>query len=242
MQLSQTENDLIHNNNFNIVGTSVSGVDNYVGPVIACSIVLDYFSISPLVKKFLSKSKLDKSELKELISSFRYMEFCTIDESSINSLRSIELAEHMAKFNCANKLVWSMLQKCEVPDVYITSDKDLTEVIDTINDSVHTEHSERYVLWNTNHSLELVTPKATFITKKVNQSLVTKLCKKFADLMVRHRLQEIDLESNHRYNFADNTGIEQVELVKKYGNTIYHRVFLPELSKYPVGKLLWGDK
>lgn len=242
MRLSQTENKLLHENNFNIIGTSVSGTENFVGPIISCSIVLDYFNISPLVKKFINNDGFEKEDLKELVNSFRYINFYTMDENSINMLRDISLSEHMCKFNCANKLVWDMLQKCEVPDAYITSDKDLTEVIDTINDSVHTEHNSRYVLWNTNHSLELVTPKALFLTKDCNSTIVTKLCKKMADLMVTGHLKKLDSKTGNKYNFANSPREEQVGFVEKFGNTVYHRVFLPELSKYPVGKLLWSDK
>lgn len=242
MRLSATENKLLHENNFNIVGTAISGVENYVGPMVACSIVLDYFDLPEVLQGFIEDKKLTDVEFKGMVKKFHYIEFYVMEPDVINTLKDNELAEHMAKFNCANRLVWRMLQKCEVPDAYITADKDLTEVIDTINDSVHSEGKDRYVLWNTNHSLELITPKALFLTKKVNQSVVTKVCKKMADLLLKNKLTQLDALTGNKYHMSEFPGDKQVQYVAKNGNTINHRLFLPKLTKYPVGKLMWSDK
>lgn len=240
MRLSAVENKLIHDGDYNIIGTAISGVENYVGPMVACSVMLDYFDLPEHLNKFITGGKLGDVEFKKFIKQLKYVEFYVMEPDVINTLKDIELAEHMTKFNCANKLVWRMLQKCEVPDAYITADKDLTEVIDTVDDSVHSEHSERYVLWNTNHSLELVTPKAHFITKKLNEAIVLKVAQRLADLMVGNKLTQLDTITENKYNIHEFPGEQQVQYVAKYGNTISHRVFLPKLSKYPVGKLLWG--
>ncbi len=242
MRLSAIENTLIHDNNFTILGTSISGVENYVGPMVACSIILDYFALPKNLKKFIDGDKLSDIEFKQFVKELRYIEFYAMEADVINTLKDVELAEHMAKFNCANKLVWRMLQHCEVPDAYITSDKDLTEVIDTTVDSVHSERGDRYVLWNTNHSLELVTPKALFITKPVDKSITTRVAKRFADLLLKNKLSQLDALTGSKYYMSEFPGEKQVQYVAKYGNTINHRVFLPRLTKYPVGQLMWSDK
>lgn len=242
MQLSAIEDKLLHENNYTILGTSISGVDNYVGPMVACSVILDYFALPAKLEDFINGEKFTDVEFKSFVKELKYIEFYVMESDVINTLKDTELAEHMTKFNCANKLVWRMLQKCEVPDAYITADKDLTEVIDTTVDSVHSERSDRYVLWNTNHSLELVTPKALFITKPVNESITTQVAKKFADLLLNNKLTQLDTLTGNKYCMREFPGEKQVQFVAKYGNTINHRVFLQRLSKYPVGQLMWGDK
>lgn len=242
MRLSAIENKLLHDSNYNIIGTAIDGVENYVGPMVACSVVLDYFDIPNKLKDFIDGKKLTDIEFKEMVKKLKYIEFYVMEPDVINTLKDNELAEHMAKFNCANKLVWRMLQKCEVPDAYITADKDLTEVIDTTTDSVHSEGKDRYVLWNTNHSLELITPKAIFVTKPVNYSIVTKVCKRMASLLVHNKLTQLDTITGNKYHMGEFPGEKQVQYVAKNGNTINHRLFLPKLTKYPVGKLLWSDK
>jgi hypothetical protein len=240
MRLSQTENNLLGNGNYNIIGTSISGVDNYVGPMISCSLVLDYFNISRYVEPLLKNVKLDGSELKELVNSFRYSSLNFMDASTINMLKDLELSEHMSKFNSANKVVWSMLKKCEVPDAYITSDKELMEVIDTIDDSLHSDNNKRYVLWNTNHSLELITPKAVFITKPCNKTVVTKLARRIADLALEVKLNSIGKEYP-KYHIPKYPDSIQEKYVEKYGNTVYHRLFMGNLSKYPIGRMIFDD-
>lgn len=242
MQLSAIENELIHSNNFNIVGTAVCGVTNYVGPMVACSAVLDYFNLPKHTKEFIKCDKLSEEQVKEFMSGLRYISINVMTTEEINSLKDVSLAEHLVKFNCANKLVWNMLKNCEVPDAYITVDKPLTEVIDTINDSVHSDRGERYVLWSKNHSLELITPKALFITKPKNRAIVTKVCFTIAEKILYNKLCELDNITGNKYNIVKYPGEEQVKFVKKYGNTIYHRVLLPKLSVYPVGELLWKNK
>lgn len=242
MRPSTIEKDLLNDSNYTIVGTSIAGVDNYVGPMVACSVVLDYFALPDKLKDFIDNKKLDDTAFKQFVKQLRYIEFYVMEADVINTLKDSELAEHMTKFNCANKLVWRMLQKCEVPDAYITADKDLTEVIDTIDDSVHSEKGERYVLWNTNHSLELVTPKALFVTHPVNDTIVTRVAQRFANLMLSNKLAQLDILTEKKYNVHEFPGEQQVQYVAKYGNTINHRVYLPKLSKYPIGKLMWSDK
>lgn len=236
MQPSEIEKKLIKDGNYNIIGTNISGVDNYVGPMVGCSIVLDYYNISRYVDPLLKNVSLTADEVKELIDSFRYHTFHFMEVPTINMVRNLEFSEHMAKFNSANKLVWDMLKKCEVPDAYITADKPLTEVMDTKDDSLHSDGRDRFVLWNTNHSLELVTPKAIFIDRATKSTLVTRITKKLANMALGIKLRALDKDFNE-YSISKNPGKEQVDYVKKFGNTIHHRVFLPELSKYPMGKL-----
>ena len=57
MRLSETESNLIKDNNYYIIGTSISGENNYIGPMVSCSVVLDYSNLSP-VKEFLSTKNI----------------------------------------------------------------------------------------------------------------------------------------------------------------------------------------
>lgn len=236
MRLSETESNLIKDNNYYIIGTSISGENNYIGPMVSCSVVLDYSNLSP-VKEFLSTKNITKETIENLFKSFLYYTTYITKSEDINSLRDIKLSEHKTKFNCANKLVWNMLKKCEVPDAYLTSDTDLTEVVDTLSDSLHTERPDRYVLWNKDHSLELITPKAIFKSVPTNKSITTRVAKKIADMILLHELKSIDAKLP-KYKVLDFPGKEQEKYVSMYGNTVYHRVFLPELKKYPLGRLI----
>ena len=67
MQPSETEKKLIKDGNYNIIGTNISGVDNYVGPIVGCSIVLDYYNISRYVDPLLKDVSLNADEVKELV-------------------------------------------------------------------------------------------------------------------------------------------------------------------------------
>lgn len=235
--ISPTEIQHLNNSIYTIIGTSVAGVDNYVGPIVACSVCLDYFNLPKHLERFINNEKLTSEELKEFMSDLCISTIYVVEPAVINTIRDIELAEDMAKFNSTNKLVWDMLLKRIVPEVYITSDKPLIEVVDTSTDSVRAENKDRYVRWTSHHSIELITPKAEFLTAPWTDSLCTKVAHRLSELAVRGRLKNLDKEIPN-YQILRFTGKEQEQFVSKYGNTVHHRVFLPELKKYPIGRLI----
>ena len=89
MQPSEIEKKLIKDGNYNIIGTNISGVDNYVGPMVGCSIVLDYYNISRYVDPLLKNVSLNADEVKELVDSFRYHAFHFMEVPTINMVRSL---------------------------------------------------------------------------------------------------------------------------------------------------------
>lgn len=237
--ISPTEIQHLNNSLYNILGTSVAGVDNYVGPIVACSVCLDYFNLPKHTERFVNEDKLTTDELKEFMADLPLSSIYVVEPTVINTVRDISLAEDMAKFNSTNKLVWTMLIRKVVPEVYITSDKPLVEVVDTSTDSVRAENKDRYVRWTSHHSIELITPKAEFLDCPWADTLCTKIAHRLSELAVKGRLKNLDKEIPN-YQILKFTGKEQEQFVSKYGNTIHHRVFLPELKKYPIGRLING--
>lgn len=242
LEISDLEKKLIKKGNRFIVGTANAGLDNYVGPIVSCSIVLDYKFLSCFIEDILNDRILNNKELESLVRSFKFSNFYFVEPSLLNNIEDTEVASYLANFNCANKLVWTMLKKRLVPSVFLTADMELKEVVKSSLDSVHSinENTSKYIVWDKAHSLEMIVPKSEFKPVPADSTLVTHLAKKLATIALNNKLKAISKECP-KYDVLNNLGKTQVDFVKKFGNTKYHRIYLKELSKYPINTLIFDN-
>lgn len=242
MLISTIEKNLLKRKNSLVVGTANAGTRNYIGPIVSCSIVLNYKLLSCFIQDILDGKELEREELESLVKSFKFSNFYFVEPTLLNDIGDTETAEYLSNFNCANKIVWSMLKKRVVPDAFITSNKELKEVIKSSIDSLHSvnENVSEYTVWDKPPSLNMLVPKAEFISVKTAETLVTRLAKKLAQKALDKRLVQIAKECP-KYDVLNNLGRGQIKFVRKFGNTKYHRIYLKELSKYPVNTLIFDN-
>lgn len=240
MQPSIIEKRLLKEGETLIVGTSCVGADNYVGPVISCSVVLDYNKLTPYFNNLVEDLPLDVKGMQTILQSLKYFVIHITKEEELNNLNGPEMAVYYSNFCCVNKLIWDMLKKREVPSAFITDKFDLKEVVHSSFDSLHSANKQisDFMIWDVPPTLNMLAPQAQYIkTNKRSNVLCVQIANKLANRQLKSCLKNIDKEIP-QYHILEKSGKEQINIVKTLGNSQYHRLFIKELAKYPINTLI----
>lgn len=239
MQPSKLEKRLLKEGNTLIMGTACVGEDNYVGPIVSCSVLLDYNKISPYINNLLMNLPVDVKGMEEILKNLKYCELKVITQEELNSLNDKETAIYYSIFSCVNSLIWKMLMKKEVPDAFITKCFPIKEVVKSSYDSLHSANKSvsDYMIWDNSPTINMLAPKAEFFVSNNKNVLSTNIAYELARRKLKNCLIDIDKEIP-QYNILNNTKEGQIEIVSKLGNTKYHRLYIKELAKYPINTLI----
>lgn len=242
MPESKLEKELQNDGNSLILGTACVGIDNYVGPMVACSVILDYNHINPLFNNLI-KNDLPIKYLADVLKSLKYYatKITTLDE--LNSLANKEASVYYTNYNAVNKLIWKMLKNREVPSAFVTEKYQLKEVANSSYDSLHSANTRisDYMIWDVSPTLNMLAPKAEYIVSNSRKpALCVKIAKALASIVLNQELTKIDKKIPD-YKILEQNDKRQETFVKKMGNTQYHRVYLDALSKYPINTLIFEE-
>ena len=239
MQPGKLEKQLLKEGNTFIVGTASAGENNYVGPIVSCSVVMDYNKLTPYFNNLLQELPLDSKGMEEILKSLKYCILKIISQDELNELNDQETALHYSNFSAVNKLIWKMLADKEVPEVFITKRFPLKEVVKSSYDSLHSANKSIYdnMIWDNPPTLNMLAPKAEYYTSNAKSVLCINVAYELAKRQLRSCLKEID-KKIPQYDIINKPQKEQVQIVSKLGNTQYHRLYIKELAKYPINTLI----
>lgn len=242
MPESKLEKELLKSGDNIIVGTACVGIGNYVGPMVACSIILDYDHLHPLFNNLISNT-LPVKYLADILKALKYYatKITTLEE--LNSLANEESAIYYTNYYAVNKLIWKMLKKREVPTVFITEKYPLKEVVNSSYDSLHSANKRisDYMIWDNSPTLNMLVPKADYIVSNSKKpALCTKIAKALANIVLSQELAKIEKQIP-QYHILEKNNKEQENFVKKMGNTQYHRLYIESLAKYPINTLVFEE-
>lgn len=239
MQPGKLEKQLLKEGNTYIVGTACVGETNYVGPIVSCSVVMDYNKLTPYFNNLLQELPLDVKGMEEILKSLKYYIIKIVSQDELNELNDQETALYYANFCAVNKLIWKMLADREVPEVFITKGSPLKEVVKSSYDSLHSANKSvsNYMIWDNPPTLNMLAPKAEYYASNAKSILCTNVAYELAKRQLRTCLREID-KKIPQYDIINKPQKEQVAIVSKLGNTQYHRLYIKELAKYPINTLI----
>ena len=97
------------------------------------------------------------------------------------------------------------------------------------------------MIWDNPPTLNMLAPKAEYVVSNSKKpTLCTKIAKALANIVLSQELIKID-KKIPQYSILEKNNKEQVNFVKKMGNTQYHRLYIESLAKYPINTLIFEE-
>jgi hypothetical protein len=237
MHLTNEERDA-RNNNKLLLGVGHAGIENLSGPVVSCSVAIDYTKVSPKLIDMVLGNKMEKSIFDDLKSAIKVINIYEIDTLKLNDIADTTIATYLADYHALYGCVFEIFHKFSTdPDVVI-SEMPIKEVVQNRDLSIYNNKNAKsnYIVMKDWTQFDNLIPNTKFVTKDPQKVFTLLFAKACANTRVLENLKK-QKSKYPDYDFETQTVTEELaNFLTKHGLTEFHRGYLPELSKFAFNK------
>ena len=233
MMLTEDERNARDNDSV-LIAVNHSGENNLCGPIVSCSLVLDYNLIDEkLIEEIVTRGVLSKECYASITKAIKAFSTYTLSAAKLNSIMSIPLALHMADYNSLMGAVFEVFKVFgKDPDVVQTK-LPIKEVTKNKELPIYKNEKSKtqYVIRESWTQFDNLIPN-TEIKVEQEDSFSLLFAKAVSETIIQKELKAAS-EKYPNYDFSANVlSDSQKAILAASGMTEFHRAFLPDFSGF----------
>ena len=216
-----------------IMGVAHAGKSNLAGPVKACALLLDFKKLPENIDLFI-QGKLDIKQNIKVLEQLQYSIY-SCETTEQNEIGDINTIIQYAQFTAGTKLMWKMFKNKKVPHAFLSEDYLLQDVVklDISAENTDNKYNKKYRVMSSYSSLTELAVGAFIGKVSKEESISVAAAKRVAQIALDVDLKKID-KAIPEYHILDYGQKKQIGVIKKLGNTPYHRLYNKLIAKYPL--------